>query len=479
MLDFQIDFSVILVEVLLAALGIGLLVLGILVPKEQRKAFGYLAGFGLIGTLIASFTLYGANAELFNGIYVVDDFSVFFKQVFLAAAVLVVFSSFQYVERLDYRMEFYALVVFAALGASVMVSAGDLITMYTGLELMTISFFILTAFRKTEPKSSEAGLKYLILGAVSSAVLLYGLTIVYGIAGSTIFDEIAASLSGSSLEPALILGIVFLIAGFGFKISAVPFHMWSPDIYHGAPSPVTSLLSTGSKAAAFAVFVRVFLGALPDTRDTWVMLLAVIAAATMLFGNLAAIPQTNLKRMLAYSSVSQAGYILTGLVAANALGVKGIAFYTMIYVFASTAAFAVVIAVSNALRSNEIKDFAGLSQRSPLAAAVLTVAMLSMAGIPPLAGFVGKFYLFSAVVDQGFLWLAVIGLVMSMVSVYYYLSVVKVMYLGEATDSSPIRLPAAMQGTLIVVLLLTLFFGIYPEPLSQLAESASKVFLLP
>ena len=478
-MNFEFSFSLLSTEILVSALGLVLLIMGMIVPKTQRKSFGYLTGIGLLAILAVSFTLYGKNATMFNGVYIVDDFGVFFKQVFLLAGALITFTAIDYVERLEYRMEFFALVLFTTLGAMVMVSAGDLITFYVGLETMTICFFVLTAFRKDDAKSSEAGIKYLLLGAISSAVLLYGLTLVYGVSGTTVIAEIANVVSTGSIEPALLLGIVFLIAGFGFKISTVPFHMWSPDIYQGAPSPVTALLASGSKAAAFGAFVRIFLGALPGTQDSWVMLLAVLAAITMIFGNIVAMPQTNIKRMLAYSSVAQGGYILTGLVAASTLGIKGIGFYTMAYTFATIAAFAVVIAISNSLGSNEIKDYAGLSQRSPMAAAALTVAMLSMAGIPPLAGFVGKFYLFSAIVDQGFYWLALIGLIMSMISVYYYLSVTKVMYLGEATDNTPIKISSAMQITLIVTMLLSLAFGVYPEPLAQLAKTASEVFLLP
>lgn len=478
-MDFQFSFLPLSVEILTAVLGVFILTIGLVVPKDQRKGFGYLTGIGLLGIFAWSFSLYGIEEAMFNGIYAIDDFGLFFKQLLLISAILVTFSALGYAERLEYKMEFFAFVLFATLGAMVMVSAGDLITLYVGLETMTLCFFVLTAFRKGEVKSSEAAIKYLILGSISSAVLLYGMTIVYGVSGSTIFTEIAQVITAGNIQPALVIGIVFLIAGFGFKISMVPFHMWSPDIYHGAPSPVTAFLAGGSKAAAFAAFVRIFLQAMPETQSLWVMLIAVLAAITMIFGNLVAMPQTNIKRMLAYSSVAQAGYVLTGMVAATNLGIKGIAFYIMIYVFATMGAFGVVIAVSNALGSNEIRDYAGLSQRSPLAAAVLTVCMLSMAGIPPLAGFVGKFYLFSAVVDQGFYWLALIGLIMSMISVYYYLSVAKIMYLGESNDPTPIKLTPATQWTLLITMLLTVAFGVYPEPLSQLATLAANVFILP
>ncbi|MFZ5639924.1 MAG: NADH-quinone oxidoreductase subunit N, partial [Bacillota bacterium] len=347
-----------------------------------------------------------------------------------------------------------------------------------GLELMTISFYILTGYKRQDAKSVEAGVKYLILGAMSSAILLYGMSLIYGITGTTVITEVAQKLSGGAMSPALILGIVFLVAGFGFKISAVPFQMWSPDVYEGAPTPVTAYLAVGSKAAAFATLVRVFVIAFPGYAVQWTTLFAVLAAVTIVIGNLVAIPQTNIKRMLAYSSIAQAGYIMTGVVAANELGVKGVAFYGMLYVFATIGAFTVVMNFSASTGSDEIKDYGGLAQRSPLMAAVLTVCLLSMAGIPPLAGFAGKFYLFSAIVKD-YLWLVILGLIMSMASVYYYLSVVKTMYMNDPVDNTPITVQNGAKFTLLASMLITVYLGIYPEQLSQLANVAAKALFLP
>jgi len=466
------SYGLMATEILTALLALGLLVLGLIAPKEEQKGIGYLAVAGLIGIFLVTLVNFKATGSLYQGMFLVDSFGSFFKLVFLAAGILVSLSATHYVSCISSnRGEFFALLVTATLGMMVMASAGDFVTLYIGLELMTISFYILTSYLSGNAKSSEAGLKYLILGAMSSAVLLYGMSLVYGITGTVIISQIA---SGIRVEPALILGLVFLLAGFGFKISAVPFQMWAPDIYEGAPTPVTAYLAVGSKAAGFVVLLRVFLSAFPDLASSWVNLVAILAAATIIFGNLVAIPQTNIKRLLAYSSIAQAGYILVGLVAVSELGAKGVMFYSMLYVFANVGAFAVAIAVGAFTGSDEIKDFAGLSQRSPFLASAMVVFLLSMAGIPPLAGFVGKFYLFAAIVEKGFLWLAFVAFVMSMVSVYYYLSVARVMFLDEPEDMTPVPISAGLRTALLVAMIVTILVGVYPAPLSELANVAAS-----
>ena len=475
----DVNLSLISVEIATAILAMTVLVIGLLVPKEQNYGLGYLVTIGLTGILALSFMYYGVNTNLLSGMYIVDDFSVFFKQVFLIAAVLVSMSATLYVKKIGSNYgEFFVMLVFATLGMMLLSSAGDFITLYLALELMTITFYILTEYNKHESKSVEAGVKYLLLGAMSSGVLLYGISLVYGMTGTTVIADAGKIQGMGSMPPALVVGIVFLIAGFGFKISAVPFQMWSPDVYEGAPTPVTAFLAVGSKAAAFAALIRVFLGAFGEYQTEWKLLFAALAALTIIIGNLVAIPQTNIKRMLAYSSIAQAGYIMTGVVAASTAGVKGVAFYGMLYVFATVGAFTVVMNFSANTGSDEIKDYAGLAQRSPLLAAVLTVCLLSMAGIPPLAGFAGKFYLFSSIVDQGYLWLVIIGLLMSMASVYYYLSVVKVMYMADPADDAPIVVPAGAKATLLISMIITVFLGVYPEPLSKLAGMAAQALAL-
>ncbi|HVJ50022.1 NADH-quinone oxidoreductase subunit N [Desulfitobacterium sp.] len=479
------NFALLTPEIVMAVLSLGLLVIGLLIPPGERKGMFPLTVFALLGTLAYTFYdfFYGERAAFLQGMYMHDQFAGYFKILFLIAALLVVLSSKGYVEKLPAnRGEFYPLIMAATLGMMLMAGAGDLITMYVGLELMTITFFILVAYRTNDGKASEAGIKYLVLASASSAILLYGISIIYGLTGSTQMFMIAQAL-GSDTSPATILATVFLLAGIGFKISLIPFHLWAPDIYEGAPTPVTAFLAVASKAAGFAVLIRFYL--LMMYSQTFVQtgqtLLLVLAAITMIVGNLVAIPQTNIKRMLAYSSIAQAGYILIGVIAVSVPavstfvgGIKAVLFYAMIYVFANMGAFTVATHVAQAQGSDEIKDFAGLAKRSPLAAVVMTASVLSLAGIPPLAGFVGKFYLFSAVMDQGYVWIAYVGFVMSMISVYYYLGVVKVMYSTEGEGLPDIPVHGATKFTLVFTLITTLVLGIYPTPLVQMAISAAS-----
>lgn len=473
------EFSLLTIEMITAALALGLLIIGLLVPKNQNRGIGNLTTIVLFGLFLASFALYGQEKSFMGGMYLLDPFSTFFKQIFLASAVLVSIGANAYVNRIGYNQgEFYSLLVFATLGMMIMAGAGDLVTFYVGLELMTITFCILACYQHRDAKGSEAGLKYIILGAMSSAILLYGLSLIYGSTQTTIISEIAARIASKGPSPLIILGMIFTLAGFGFKISAVPFHMWSPDIYEGAPTPVTAFLAVASKAAGFAVFLRVFLIALPAAQTYWVVILMVLATLTMVLGNLVAIPQTNIKRLLAYSSISQAGYLLLGMIAFSSLGVAAILFHSILYVFSNVGAFTVATAFHNSTGSDEIKDYAGLAQRSPLMAAVMLLSLLSLAGIPPLAGFVSKFYLFTSIIDKGYIWLAFVGIGMSMVSVYYYLVVVKAMYLGQpAQDAKPIELSGGLTLALVACMVITLFFGVYPTPLLNLALDVAQVFL--
>jgi len=488
------DWSLMTVEIATAVLALLLLVLGLVLPRGSRGWLGWLTVAGLVVILGLSVSSWAHQGNLYNYMYIVDDYSTFFKEVFLTAAILVVLGSMRYVdEQVGYQAEYYALLVFALLGMMVMASAGDFIVLYLGLELMTIAFIVLVALRKTDGKSVEAGLKYVLLAGLSSAVLLFGLSLVYGLTGSLItrytgyaptnIIGLAILLSRGGFSPVLILGLVLLIAGLGFKISAVPFHMWAPDVYEGAPTPITAFLGAGSKAASFAIVLRLFAAGFNGLAVQWTLLVAILAAVTMVVGNLAAIPQTNIKRLLAYSSVAQAGYILVGVVNAahafpyDAAGIKAVLFYAFIYVFATVGAFTVVANVFAQTGSDEIKDYAGLSQRSPLSAAMMLFAMLSMAGIPPLAGFAGKLYLFATVVHN-YLWLVVIGLVMSMVSVYYYLRVALVMYRDDPVDPAPIKVSFPVALTLVIAMVATLVIGFWPGPLANVTDLAARSFFL-
>ena len=472
------DFSLLTTELSMFILGLATFVLGLVVPSRSRRGIGAFALFGLLAVLGLTVLNWDQQGVLLNGMYLVDRYSMFFKILCLSTAILVIFGSLRYVnEHLGNHFEYYSTIVFATLGMMVIASAGDFISLYLGIELMTISFIILVAFRSQDGKSLEAGIKYLLQAGLSSAVILYGFSLIYAATGTIVILDVAhATLQGQG-SPLLVAGMVMLVAGLGFKVSAVPFHMWSPDVYEGAPTPVTAFLAVGSKAVSFAALLRLFVAGLVGVHQQWDMLVAVLAALCMIIGNLVAIPQTNIKRLLAYSSIAQAGYLLVGLVTASPAGIKAIMFYSFLYVFATVGAFTVVAVVYNKIKSDEIADYAGLVQRAPLAATVMLICLLSMAGIPPLAGFVGKFYLFSTVVS-GYLWLVYLGLIMSMISVYYYLRVVLVMFRDDPKDPAPIEMGSAANITLIITMVATIFLGIYPNPLSEVANSAAISFFL-
>ncbi|MDR1615576.1 MAG: NADH-quinone oxidoreductase subunit N [Syntrophomonadaceae bacterium] len=475
-------------EILTVLAGLLILILG-LISKSAQKVSHLIAAAGLLVILIVNLNYFRIQDHIFSGLYLIDSFSVFCKLIFIVAALLVVLMSDQYNKKQypSRRSEFNAFLLFALVGMMMLASAGEMITIYVGLELMTITFYILTAYLNEEPASAEAGMKYLILGAVSSGILLFGISLVFAVTGHTSLAGIAALFEPS---PAMTAGIIMMTAGFGFKIAVMPFHMWSPDIYQGAPTPVTAFLAVGSKAAAFAVIARVFLLAFPSSEFNWPVLLAVLAAVTMIAGNLIAIVQKNVKRLLAYSSIAQAGYLLSGLLSANELGLQGLLFYALLYVFSNSGAFAVVVAVENLKGDSDFASFANLAKRAPFISMVMTVCLLSLAGIPPLAGFVGKFFIFSGVVSSGYLWLTFVALVMSMISVYYYLLVVKIMFIGGVNDnggqnegenqhelSTPLVIGIPARLVMWVCFLGTILMGVYPEPVANFAKIAASSLL--
>lgn len=465
-------------ELIITGFAFLVMIVSLLVPKEQKKGLGYLGIFGLVVTLVILYQMIDVQGTLFNGMYIVDPFATFFKLLVVLASIFAILLGTDYVNKFitNFYGEFCFLVLFATLGMMTLISSGDFITLYVALELMTISFIALVGFGKRIFRASEAALKYVLLSAFSSAVLLYGLTLVYGATKTTHIDEVMQITAQGNVAPIMTLGLVFLISGFAFKVSAVPFHMWTPDVYEGAPTPVTALLSVASKGAAFAIFFRVFLKGFPELVSFWMPIIVALAVITILLGNFVAIPQKNIKRLLAFSGVAHAGYILLGLIAFSTSGVSAALFYLMLYVFGNMGAFGVVIAFSQAGGSDEIEDYNGLWKRSPLLAAVMLVSLLSLAGIPPLVGFVGKFQLFTAIMEQGYVWLVFVALGMSMVSVYYYLLVAKAMYLKYPKENTVIKVPMGMQITLLTTLVITLFLGIYPTPLVDLATSVAKTF---
>ena len=467
------DFSLINLEIMTAVLGLGVLVLGLTLPDKLNKLISSVAFWGILLILVYSIVILPGQTEVFNGIYHIDLYGRFFKILFLAAAVLVMMMSRRYTEKIPRQSEFYGLVILAAVGMMLMASAAEFITLYIGLELMTISFYILTAYLLKDKLSGEAGLKYLILGALSSAILLFGVSLIYAMSGTVSFTGIGMALGN---QPAITAGLVIILAGFAFKISVVPFHMWTPDVYQGAPVPITAYLSVASKAAGIAALIRFLLTAVGpgELALDLNLLLAIMAGLTILVGNLIALVQKDVKRLLAYSSIAQAGYLMVGLTAANDYGLKGVLFYAMVYVFANVGAFAVTTAVETNTGGSDLESFGGLSKRSPMMAAIMTICMLSLAGIPPMAGFAGKFYLFAGAIQSGYLWLAIIGLVMSMVSVYYYLTVAKVMYIGTSSCDTPLLVSRGAATALWICVLATVLIGCYPGPLAEFAGLAIK-----
>ena len=426
--------------------------------------------------------------------FVVDKFSLFFKFLIVAIVALVVLASSEYANKFQrFRAEFFSLILFSATGMMLLASTVELISIYVSLELTSLPLAALAAFLRDD-KSSESGLKFLILSAVSSAVLLYGMVIIYGFTGTTVLADIATQLSGAGLSAdeafgsnALLFGVVLVIAGFGFKIASVPFQMWAPDVYEGAPTPVTAFLSVASKAAGFAVILRVFYVAF-DTELLsldWGAVFAVLAILSMSLGNLVAILQTNIKRMLAYSTIAHAGYLMVGLAAVAArtpeaeavAGPSGVLFYLSGYAATNLTAFAAIIAISNRVGSDRIDAFAGMSRRAPYLAGVLAFALVSLIGVPPTVGFMAKMYIFGAAINANLEWLALAGVINSVVSVYYYLRVIKVMYLQEPEDESRVRSGVPMKLAIFVAMAGTGFFGVYPTPLIELARSAVGVLV--
>jgi NADH-quinone oxidoreductase subunit N len=450
------------------------------VTKEKKHNLSYVALLGIVITIILVLT--SPKGELFGGMFVSDSFSAFFNLIFLLTGFLTIASSVEVAKRFQSNQgEYFGLILLSMVGMMFLACAGELLTLYVSLELATIPLFVLASYRKDELKSSEAGLKYLILGAVSSALLLYGIGLVYGLTGTTFLSQVKGTLivsflSGVGIGPALVLGMVFMIAGLGFKLALVPFHMWVPDVYEGAPTPITAFLSVASKATGIAAFLRVFYQAFLLFQVDWVMLMAVLAALAMIIGNIIALLQDNIKRMLAYSSIAQIGYILLGVVAATARGTASVAFYTFVYLFANMGAFIAVIAFNNTTGSDQIKDYAGLSRRSPALAAMMAVFMLSLVGIPPLAGFVGKYYLFSAAIEQGYIWLVVVAVLASVISLYYYMGVVRQMYFQSSNEESPIKTGAMLKVALIICVIGVLLSGIYPNIFLDFANQAAMVF---
>lgn len=458
-----------------------LLVLGLdLAFKRLKDALAYVAIGGVILAIVVTALLFGTQGSLFSGMLVVDSFAFYFKIIACLATGLVILSSIAFMkERTPYRGEFYGLLLLATLAITLLAGASDLVMIYLSFEFVSLTCYVLVGYLRGDPKSSEGGIKYFLYGAVTSAVMLYGISLLYGITGSTNLAEIRNALlfpaSPAASTPWLILpAVIFMLAGFGFKISLVPFHQWTPDAYEGAPTPIAAFLSVGPKAAGFAVLIRVFLTALPAYQIDWVPILSGISLVSMTFGNLVAIQQTNIKRMLAYSSIAQVGYILLGVVAAGpeTYGITGVLLFILAYLFTNLGAFVAVVAFSHLTGSDEIADYAGLIRRAPLLAAALVVFFMSLAGIPPTGGFLGKFFVFGAAIQMGqkvFYFLAVVGVLNSIISLYYYFNVVRLMCFLPAKDETSLQIPRSLVLAVTITMAMTLVMGLHPQPFIELA----------
>jgi NADH-quinone oxidoreductase subunit N len=449
-------------------------------PRE-RMPIGGLGIVGLVGAAISSVMLWNRNTEGF-GVIVADNFGLFVTLTLVVIGVLTIMFSSQVLERDGVPSgEYYAVLLFSIVGMMMMATANDLLVIFIALEILSLAVYVLTGVRR-DVQGTEGAFKYFILGAFSSAFFLYGIAFTYGVTGSTRLSAVGSYLSAQSMtgNPMILMALGLLLVGFAFKISAVPFHMWTPDAYEGAPAIVTGFMSTGVKAAAFAAFARVFLSSFEPFKADWAPIIAAIAAATMILGTVVGVAQSNLKRMLAYSSIAHGGYLLVGLVAANQVGKAAILFYLLAYSVTNLGAFGVIALLGTRERNNdELRDYAGLWHTRPALAALMTVSLLSLGGLPPTAGFIGKWYIFSAAVSAGYYWLAIIGVLTSVVSVFFYLRVVVMMYMAdrEAGLPAPVTVPRLGMAALMVAIVAIVYLGVLPtRVLDFAAESIATIF---
>jgi NADH-quinone oxidoreductase subunit N len=462
----------ILPSLILLATAAVVLLLDLLPPRDRKGHLSVVSLGGVVAALLAVTWLWRAETRAFRDMIVLDGFALFLQLVICYATGLVLLLSMDYLARQDLeRGEYYALVLFAAVGMLLMTSAADLMIVFLALEVMSLSLYVLAGYFRARLASGEASMKYFLLGAFASAFFVYGLALMFGVAGTTTFSRIP---SGATGEPLFMVGVALVLVGLGFKISSVPFHMWVPDVYEGAPTSVTALIATGSKVAAFAALIRFLLGTFPGEDADGTLLLWVMAALTMTVGNVVAIAQSNLKRMLAYSSVAHAGYMLVGVVAGGPLGNGAVLFYLLVYTFTTAGAFGVIALLERTADEGvQLDDYAGLARRHPVLALTLTLFLLSLVGIPPLGGFVGKFYLFGAAVRSGYIGLAVLGVLNSALAAYYYLRLVVYMYMREPAGAGPVTAPSFAGGLALAVALVGIFaLGIVPAPFIDLAQAA-------
>lgn len=473
-----INFAPIMPEVILSVIGMALLLVNVFVPSEQKAYLGYLSFIGIIVTFFSLVSAWGNTIDGFNGSVIQDNFAIFFKATFLVSAGLAILISDHYLKREEYNIgEIYPLILFATVGMMLMACGTDLMTIFLGLEVLSVTLYVLAGLKRDDVKSNEAGLKYFLLGAFSTGFLLYGMALTYGATGTTNISKIAAFINQNgnvALNPLFVVGMVLIATGFSFKIAAAPFHMWTPDVYEGAPTPMTAFMSAGPKAAGFAAFMRVMMVAFPSLKADWTDMIAILAVLTMTIGNIIALSQNNIKRLLAYSSIAHAGYALVGFAAGNAEGTAGIMFYMLSYAFMNIGAFAIIILVGKKGEdNNNVADYAGFGFKHPVLAMAMSLFLFSLAGMPPTAGFIGKFYIFSGAIKAGYIWLAIIGVLNSAASVYYYLRVMVYMYMKDPVEEFDwMKLSPAVMLCIFIAVVGVVVPGIIPSVILDLAQKA-------
>lgn len=484
------DLLAILPELIVVGAACLILALDPITPSHKKDWLAWLALGALVLCIGVTASQMGGTIFAFSDLVVVDPYACFWKLLLYGGSGLTILLSLSYLkEERIHLAEYYGFLLLSLVGMMVMVSAADLLTIYLGIELMSLALYVLAGFKRVESRSLEASAKYFVLGAFSSAILLYGISLLFGLAGSTRLSAIAVATSANGFnDPAMLLAMILLVVGFGFKIAVVPFHMWTPDVYEGSPTSVTAFMAVASKVASFAAFLRVFLDGLGGLKAHWEVLFLALCVATLVLGNVVAIVQTNIKRMLAYSSIAHAGYALIGVVVAGhveaetsvrTLGLSSVMLYLAVYAFMTLGAFTVVAMVrKQGVEGDEIEDFAGLSKQHPLAALLMLIFMVSLAGIPPTAGFIGKFYLFMAAIKAGLTWLVVIAVVLTAISAYFYLRVVMVMYMREPqSPGTPIRFATSPAVAVVMACALggVVLLGLFPNLLISLSSQSVLV----
>jgi NADH-quinone oxidoreductase subunit N len=477
-----IDLRLILPEIIICLFAIIILVVDPFLDKGKKIVSAHLSWLAIALAFLANLSLWDIQQTTFSEMFLVDNYAGFFKFIFLAGSFLIILLSINYLKREEiFHGEYFSLILFSTLGMMLLASGFDLVVIFLGLEIMSVSLYVLTGFKRRDLNSNEASIKYFLMGAFASGFLLYGIVLLYGSTGSTNLEQIVKGIAYSDTPPSLLVwaGAGLLLVGFGFKIASVPFHMWVPDVYQGAPTPITAFISAGPKAAGFAALFRVFLFSFVTIELDWVAIVWIMAVLTMTVGNIIAIAQSDIKRMLAYSSIAHAGYVLVALVAGGANGVSSALFYLLAYTFMNIGAFTIVVLLGRKGEENtNLDNYSGLSSRSPVLALLMTVFMFSLAGFPPTAGFMGKFYVFSSAVKSGFIWLVVIGVLNSLVSVYYYLRIVVLMFMHPPHAEAQ-RIPVALGASLVLLISLwgVLHLGILPNSFLSLAQaSVSSLF---